>query len=139
LKTCTHPEEYVFVVTGHQGEPKSVLARMIFSNYFKFTQGDIVIYSCTIIPGEANIHNRGVMEAELKHKKVRIFRDIHVSGHGAREDLRDLVEIIHPEMLLPSHADLAVSEQFMELAEEIGYKDSKNCFILKNGHVFKIE
>jgi ribonuclease J len=139
LKNCKNPEDYVFVVTGHQGEPKSVLARMIFHDYFKFKKEDIVIFSCTIIPGEANIKNREAMEAELKHKKVRIFRDIHVSGHGAREDQRDLINIIRPQMLLPSHSEIAVSEQFLELAEEIGYKENKNCFILKNGHVFEIK
>ena len=139
LKNCTNPEDYVFVVTGHQGEPKSVLARMIFQNYFKFKKEDIVIFSCQIIPGEANIRNRGEMEAELRKKKVRIFTDIHVSGHGAREDQRDLINTLEPEMLLPSHSEIATAEKFIELAEEMGYKENKNCFLLKNGHRFKIE
>jgi len=139
LKNCQNPEDYVFVVTGHQGEPKSVLARMIFQNYFKFKKEDIVIFSCQIIPGEANIRNRGEMEAELRKKKVRIFTDIHVSGHGAREDQRDLINIIEPEMLLPSHSEIATAEKFIELAEEMGYKENQNCFLLKNGHRFRIE
>jgi ribonuclease J len=139
LKNCKNPEDYVFVVTGHQGEPKSMLARMIFNNYFKFKMEDIVIFSCNIIPVEAGLKNREAMESELKKKKVRIFRDIHVSGHGAREDLRDLINIIEPEILLPSHSETAVSEQFIELAEEMGYKENKNVFLLKNGHKFKLE
>jgi ribonuclease J len=139
LKNCKNPENYVFVVTGHQGEPKSVLARMIFQNYFKFKKEDIVIFSCQIIPGEANIKNRAVMEAELRKKKVRIFTDIHVSGHGAREDQRDLINTIEPQMLLPSHSEIVTAEKFIELAEEMGYKENKNCFLLKNGHRFKIE
>ncbi|MGV8086346.1 MAG: MBL fold metallo-hydrolase RNA specificity domain-containing protein [Candidatus Woesearchaeota archaeon] len=139
LKNCTNPEDYVFVVTGHQGEPKSVLARMIFNNYFKFKKEDLVIFSCTIIPGEANIANRALMEAELRKKKVRIFTDIHVSGHGAREDQRDLINLIRPELLLPSHSEIAVTEKFLELAEEMDYKENKQCFLLKNGHRFKIE
>ena len=139
LKGCKNPEDYVFVVTGHQGEPKSVLARMIFQNYFKFKKEDIVIFSCQIIPGEANIKNRADMEAELRKKKVRIFTDIHVSGHGAREDQRDLINTIEPEMLLPSHSEIATAEKFIELADEMGYKENKRCFLLKNGHKFKIE
>jgi len=139
LKNCKNPEDYVFVVTGHQGEPKSVLARMIFQNYFKFKKEDIVIFSCTVIPGEANIRNREAMEAELRKKKVRIFTDIHVSGHGAREDQRDLINTIEPEILLPSHSEIATTEKFLELAEEMGYKENKNCFLLKNGHKFRIE
>jgi len=139
LKDCKNPENYVFVVTGHQGEPKSVLARMIFQNYFKFKKEDIVIFSCTVIPGEENIKNREAMEAELRKKKVRIFTDIHVSGHGAREDQRDLINTIEPQLLLPSHSEIATTEKFLELAEEMGYKENKRCFLLKNGHRFKIE
>jgi len=139
LKNCKNPEDYVFVVTGHQGEPKSVLARMIFQGYFKFKKDDIVIFSCQIIPGEANIANRAAMESELKKKKVRIFTDIHVSGHGAREDQRDLISIIEPQILLPSHSEVSTSEKFIELAEEMGYKENKNVFLLKNGHRFRIE
>lgn len=133
LKNCRDPQNYVLVVTGHQGEPKSVLARMIFQNYFNFKKEDIVIFSCQIIPGEENIKNREKMEAELRRKKVRIFRDIHVSGHGAREDQRDLINLIEPQILLPAHSEIAVTEKFLELAEEMGYKEHKNVFLLKNG------
>lgn len=133
LKKCKKPEDYVFIVTGHQGEPKSVLARMIFNNYFRFRKEDIVIFSCTIIPGEENIKNREKMEAELKKKKVRIFRDIHVSGHGAREDARDLINLIEPKNLIPTHSEIATAEQFLELAEELGYRENKNVFLLRNG------
>jgi ribonuclease J len=139
LKKCKKPEDYVFIVTGHQGEPKSVLARMIFNNYFHFKKEDIVIFSCTIIPGEENIRNREKMEAELKKKKVRIFRDIHVSGHGAREDARDLINIIDPQNLIPTHSELATTEQFLELAEELGYRENKDVFLIKNGQKIHIK
>lgn len=139
LKKCKRPEDYVFIVTGHQGEPKSVLARMIFNNYFKFQKEDIVIFSCTIIPGVENIRNREAMEAELKRKKVRIFRDIHVSGHGAREDARDLINLVEPEILLPTHSEISTTEQFLELSEELGYRENKNVFLLRNGHKIEIK
>ncbi|GIU69418.1 MAG: ribonuclease J [Candidatus Woesearchaeota archaeon] len=139
LKKCKNPEDYVFIVTGHQGEPKSVLARMVFNNYFNFKKEDIVIFSCTIIPGEENIRNREKIESELKKKKVRIFRDIHVSGHGAREDARDLINMIKPKNLIPTHSETTTAENFIELAEEMGYKENKNVFLLKNGQklIFK--
>jgi len=139
FKKCRNPENYVFVVTGHQGEPKSVLARMIFKNFFKFKIEDIVIFSCTIIPTEDNFRNRENMESELKRKKVRIFRDIHVSGHGAREDARDLIHLIRPQCLLPAHSEIKTAEQFLELAEELGYRENKNVFILKNGSMIELK
>ncbi len=134
LKNCKRPEDYVFIVTGHQGEPKSVLARMIFNNYFHFKTEDIVIFSCTIIPVPGTIENREKMESELRKKRVRIFRDIHVSGHGAREDARDLINLIKPKNIIPAHSEIKTAEQFLELAEELGYRENKNVFIVKNGH-----
>ena len=139
LKNCRHPEQYVFVVTGHQGEPKSVLARMIFKGQFKFQPEDIVIFSCTIIPGEDNIRHRAEMEAELRKKKVRIFTDIHVSGHGAREDARDLINALNPENLIPTHSEIKTAEQFVELSEEMGYRENKNVFILGNGQTIRFK
>ena len=132
-------KKYLLAVTGHQGEPKSVLARMIFNNYFNFKKEDIVIFSCTIIPGEENIKNREKMENELKKKRVRIFRDIHVSGHGAREDARDLINMINPKNLIPTHSEIATTEQFLELAEELGYRENKNVFLLRNGAKINIK
>ena len=138
LKKCKNPTDYVFVVTGHQGEPKSVLAKMLFKGFYRFKKEDIMIFSCTIIPCEDNIRNREKMESELKRMKVRIFRDIHVSGHGSREDARDMINIVKPQFLIPTHSDIQKVELFLELAEELGYRENKNVFIIKNGQKIKL-
>jgi len=138
LKNCKNPEDYVFVVTGHQGEPKSVLARMIFQNYFKFKKEDIVIFSCQIIPGEANIRNREAMESELRKRKseyLRIFTYlVTVLERSKRSDKYNRARIAVTITLRDSNC-----RKFLELAEEMGYKENKRCFLLKNGHRFKID
>jgi mRNA degradation ribonuclease J1/J2 len=50
-----------------------------------------------------------------------------------------LINTIEPEILLPSHSEVATAEKFIELAEEMGYQENKNCFLLKNGHRFRID
>ena len=114
---------YVLVVTGHQGEPKSTLSRMAFDKgTFIFDQEDFVIFSCKVIPTPTNEENRAVLENKLKELGVRIFKDVHVSGHAARYDIRDLINMVHPKHIFPSHGNLEMTAALGSLALEMGYK-----------------
>ncbi len=138
FKKEAHPEKYLFVVTGHQGEPQSVLGKVVNKNWLRFNQGDHIIFSSTIIPVEQNFINRENLEKELKKFKVRIFQDVHVSGHAGREDLRDLVTLVKPEFILPAHGTHKKEESMRDLALEIGYA-KKNIRILKNFQEFDLK
>jgi len=123
--------KYLIVCTGHQGEPRSILNRMIKGDVdFTFEQGDVVIFSCQVIPVEVNIENRQKMEKLLRAQGVRIFRDVHVSGHGAREDHRELLEMIRPEHIIPIHAEPAKGKMIAELALQLGMK---NTHVMEDG------
>jgi len=125
--------KYLVVCTGHQGEPKAVLSRLAKGDLpFQFNSGDVVIFSCSVIPVELNKDNRGILEKQLRSKGVRIFRDIHVSGHAAREDHRDLIELIKPKHIIPSHSGKKKALELAELAKEMGYKDDQ-IHLMKNG------
>ena len=132
FKKIKHPEKYLFIVTGHQGEPGAVLPRMVYQHLYHFRKEDHVIFSCSIIPVEANIRNRGRLDTELKRKKIRLFTDVHVSGHAFREDHRDLIKMLKSKYIIPTHADVKRLRAMKELAIEIGYKPDK-IKILKNG------
>ncbi len=123
--------KYLIVCTGHQGEPRSILSRMIRGELnFKFEPGDVVIFSCTVIPVEVNIQNREKMEKLLRAAGARIFRDVHVSGHGAREDHRELLQMIQPEHIIPIHAEPAKGKMIAELAAQLGFK---NTHVMEDG------
>jgi ribonuclease J len=129
-----HPERYLMAVTGHQGEQKSTLSKMVRGELqFKFRPEDHIIFSCTIIPSEINIENRKILEEELHHKGVRIFRDIHVSGHASREDLRDLLTMLKPEHIIPAHGNARMKTALGDLATEKGYEYGRNIHILRDG------
>ena len=132
FKKVKHPEKYLFVVTGHQGEPKAVLPRMVRQHFFDFDEEDHVIFSCSIIPVKNNIINREKLDAALKKEKVRLFTDVHVSGHAFREDLRDLVRLLNPKTIIPTHANKKKLYAMKELAMEMGYKAGQ-VKILTNG------
>ena len=98
---------------------------------FQFFPEDLVIFSCKVIPAKLNIDNRKELEENLKRFNVRIFKDIHVSGHASREDLRDLLHLVNPKYILPAHGDNNMMEALQELALEIDYKP-ESVKILKN-------
>ncbi len=124
-------EKYLIVCTGHQGEPRAVLSRMARSELnFPFSPGDIVIFSCNVIPVEVNIKNREKLESTLKARNVRIFSGVHVSGHGAREDHRDLLELVRPRNIIPIHAEPAKGRMLAELAAQLGFL---NTHVMEDG------
>ncbi|MBW2963687.1 RNase J family beta-CASP ribonuclease [Candidatus Woesearchaeota archaeon] len=127
------PEKYLMVITGHQGEPKSVLSRIANGDLpFKFKSQDHLIFSSIIIPTDINRKQRAVLEKNLIEKGVRLFKDIHVSGHGAREDLRDFVNLIKAQHLIPVHSEKPKMDAFIQLAEEMGYKKGQNVHEIFN-------
>ena len=129
---------YLVVCTGHQAEPGSVLDRIVNDQTpLKLTDGDNVIFSSSVIPAPVNIKARAEMDKKLKKKGARIQTDIHVSGHGSREDLRDLIEMLRPEHLIPAHGERVLTEPMVELATELGYKPNESVHLSSNGKVLK--
>ena len=123
--------KYLVVCTGHQGEPRAILSRIARKElHFKFEDGDVIVFSCKIIPVEINIENRARLEKTLHGYGVRIYTDIHVSGHGAREDHREMIEMLKPKGVMPIHAEPEKAEMLVKLANSLG---CKNGYIMEDG------
>lgn len=131
MKRIEHErDKYLIVCTGHQGEPGSVLDRISRNEMsFKLSPKDHVIFSSRTIPTEVNIENKEQLDKRLKQRGVRIFNEVHVSGHAGREDLRDFINMVKPEHIIPAHGDLTKLSALAELAAELGYKVGKTCHI----------
>ncbi|MBA3063830.1 ribonuclease J, partial [Candidatus Woesearchaeota archaeon] len=130
--------KYLVVLTGHQGEPKAALSRIVNGELgFNFEPDDHVIFSCKTIPTPTNIENRRVLEEKLKNQHVRIFTDIHVSGHAAREDSRDLIELVRPKHIIPAHGEHKMTSAMADLALEMGYKE-KDIHVMRDGQILTI-
>jgi ribonuclease J len=126
--------KYMLVCTGHQGEPGSILDKFVKGILpFKFMSRDHVIFSSRIIPSPINMANRKQLEKKMKEKGVRIFTDVHVSGHCGREDLRDLIEMLQPQQIIPAHGEMQKLTALAELATELGYKLGKTVHIMQDG------
>jgi ribonuclease J len=132
-------KKYLLVCTGHQGEPGSILDRISRGQTpLKLSSNDQIIFSSKTIPTPINEANRTDMEAKLKKFQVRIFDNVHVSGHGGREDLRDLITLTKPQHVIPSHGDLKKTTAGAMLAQEMGYKLGETVHLMQNGQVLEI-
>jgi ribonuclease J len=138
-KVSKDPGKYLVICTGNQAEPGSVLVRMINKEFhYKFNEKDIVIFSCRTIPQPLNIANREMLESKLRRNKVRIFKDIHVSGHASREDHRDFIHMIKPKFIIPAHGDHQKEAALAQLAAEEGYIVGKNVFLMADGQKMEL-
>lgn len=129
-------DKYLFVVTGHQGETQAVLSKMAREELpFEFSKEDHIIFSCKIIPAEINYENRKNLEENLKKFGVRIFKDIHVSGHAGKEDLRDLINFLKPKNIFPAHASNELSKELVKFGLQMGYDQ---VHIIQNGQTYRL-
>jgi len=125
--------KYLVVCTGHQGEPGSVLDRLSKNQLpFSFRNQDHLIFSSSVIPTPINISNRQQLESRFKKRGIRIFSDVHVSGHAGREDLRDFITLVHPEHIIPAHGNAEKLAPMAELASEMGYTVGKNVHVMRD-------
>jgi len=127
-------EKYLPVITGHQGEPESLLTRIASElTPYQVTPGDKIVFSAEVIPTPINEANRYSLETKLKMHGARLYTDVHVSGHAAREDHWELIKMLKPDHIFPTHGDLSMTSSYVELAEEAGYSLRDNIHLLRNG------
>ncbi len=104
---------------------------------YRFNQEDNIIFSSSVIPTEINKENFAKMEERLRKRKTRIFRDVHVSGHAGREDLRDMINLLKPRHIIPFHGDFTKTKPMQELSLELGYKPNQ-IHLVKDGTVLNL-
>lgn len=130
------PRLSVVVSTGSQGEVNSGLSRMAAGKHsdIKVEENDTLVYSARAIPGnERNIahliNNFCRQGADVVTQETA---EIHVSGHGSREDLRQMLRLLKPQYLMPGHGELRHQISHKKLAFEEGIEGDR-VFILENG------
>ena len=101
-------KEVLIMATGGQGEQRAALGRIALGNHdIKLTEGDTVIFSSKIIPGNEAAIGR-IMNA-LSDLGVLIVTDrqahVHVSGHPGRPELAQMYDWIRPEIIVPVHGE----------------------------------
>jgi ribonuclease J len=133
------PNKVVLLSTGSQGEPTSVLSRIARGDHplVKIQPNDTVIFSASPVPGNEESVARSIDNLFRRGARViyqTIDPRVHVSGHASREELKHLLELIHPRYLVPLHGEHRMLWLFRELAVESGIP-RENVFLTEIGDV----
>jgi ribonuclease J len=133
-------KKFVFVVTGNQGEPHSVLDRISRGElpYDFANRNDSILFCCEVIPTETNRKCRDELENRLSPLAKNIFRDLHVSGHAAREDVRKMLNLTKPEHVIPTHGGRTRLESARDLALEEGFPEG-NIHLLHDSEMLELK
>jgi ribonuclease J len=130
----TGKDKFVPIVTGHQGESGAILTRIVMGDTpFKLEKGDKVLFSAKVIPNPMNYGQRYLVETRAKMCGVRIFDELHVSGHAYKEDHYEFLHLLNPQHVIPSHGDIGMTGDYAKFSEEIGYTLGNDVHILRNG------
>jgi len=109
------PEELIILCTGCQAEPLAALTKIVSGRHrhLKFSESDTVVFSSKVIPG----NERRVLDLYnhiCRHNAILITHEtnpIHVSGHPARDELKEMYSLIRPKVAIPVHGeDLHIRE-----------------------------
>jgi ribonuclease J len=132
----------VIISTGSQGEPLSALRRMAHNDHpaVKLKAGDTVVFSATPVPGNERAVNETIDRLFHIGCDVVTAREapVHASGHGYREELKLMLNLVRPRYVLPVHGDFKRIRLHKQLAESVGVP-SDHIFQGENGLPLEID
>lgn len=133
-------DSVLYLCTGSQGEQRAALSRIARGEHRNVVlrKGDTVIFSSRVIPGnETAIHQlydqfleRGVelITADTEHL-------IHVSGHPARDELKQMYAWARPRIAVPVHGEIRHIREHVKLAESLQIPET---VAPKNGDLIRL-
>jgi ribonuclease J len=142
-KLSDYPDNKVVILcTGAQGESNAVLMRIVNNehHFIKIHNGDTVVFSSSVIPGNERTV-QGVKD-DLYRKGAKVIHyhmmDVHAGGHARQEDLKMMINLLHPKYLVPVHGTYFMLRIHGELGESVGMKPEQ-ILIGENGKVMDFD
>jgi len=140
-KSLSMPDnQVVLMVTGSQGEPRSIMGRLANGTNRKFDirEGDTIVLSSHPIPGNEEPVYRTINQlfrrgAEVVYESIA---PVHVSGHASQEEIKLLLHLVRPKYLIPIHGELRMLKQHARLAQEVGVPQD-NISVIENGQIIE--
>lgn len=134
-------DKVVVITTGSQGEPLSALSLMAARDHkwIELVPEDTVVLSATPIPGNESAVRRVIDGLyRIGCKVIQPPTDpVHVSGHGASEDLRHVLELTKPKWFIPVHGEYRQLVNHARIAQEVGVPAS-NTLVVEDGDVVEL-
>ncbi len=136
------PDNQVLILTtGSQGETLAAMTRISNGEHRQITvkQGDTIIFSANPIPGNTIAVVNTIDRLMMQGAKVIYGRSqgIHVSGHGAREDHKLMLNLTRPKFFVPVHGEHRMLVEHAGMAQAMGIPE-ENIVIIKNGSIIEL-
>jgi ribonuclease J len=135
------PEQVVVICTGSQGEPTSALTRIANQDHrqIRIQPGDTVILSATPVPGNEKMVHRTINS--LFRQGAEVFyqgiSNVHVSGHGAQEELKLMLSLLRPQFFMPVHGEYRQLVLHAKLAFSLGIPE-ENILVAEDGDIIEV-
>ncbi len=135
------PEQIVIICTGSQGEPTSALTRIANQDHrlIRVQPGDTIILSATPVPGNEKMVHRTINN--LFRQGAEVFyqgiSNVHVSGHGAQEELKLMLSLIRPKFFVPVHGEYRQLILHAKLGYSLGIPD-ENIIVAEDGDLIEV-
>ncbi len=122
------------ISTGSQGEPFAALS-LIASGRHRFVEldpTDTVLVSATPIPGNEAAVSRVISRLWRAGATVYHGRNahVHVSGHGAQDELKTFLNVVRPRTFVPVHGEYRHLRAHSDLARQMRVPE---VFTLEDG------
>lgn len=133
-------KDVLMITTGSQGESRAALSRIASNQHplVKLETDDVVIFSSRVIPGNEKVI--GALQNKLVRRGIRIISahadDIHVSGHPARDELKQMYAWVRPQIVVPVHGEIRHMEEQARLAAACGFT---NSVVPENGSLIQLD
>jgi ribonuclease J len=135
------PSKVLIICTGAQAEEQAVLMRIVNKEHrtLAIQQGDAVIFSSSAIPG--NERAVGHLKDYLSRQGAEVYHnqmmDVHSSGHGKQEDLKEMLDMVKPEFFVPAYGDYYHRKVHGRLAQDVGIAKDRILYP-DNGQVIEV-
>ena len=133
------PDKVLALCTGSQGEPRAALSRIAEDAHpeVTLTKGDRVIFSSRAIPGNEKAVGRVINGLVAQGVEVITDRShlVHASGHPRRDELRDMIGWVRPQILIPAHGEALHLAEHAKLARSAGVPQVLVC---RNGDLVRL-
>jgi ribonuclease J len=130
----------LIICTGSQGEPTSALTKIANGDHrlVSIQPHDTVILSSTPIVGNEQAVYRNI-DNLLRRGADVLYQgkaQVHVSGHGSREEIKLMLALLKPRYVVPVHGEYRMLVEHARLAVSMG-TPQENVIVAQDGDIIE--
>jgi len=138
-------QDVLCVTTGSQGEPQAALSRISIDDhrFVRLSPDDVVVFSARAIPGNEKAISRTMSHVARRGADVITpdMKHVHVSGHGAAEELKLVTSLIRPRYFIPIHGEYRQLSQHARVAKRVmgGPDRAMQVLLAQDGDIIQFD